>query len=59
MLDFARNLYLSLGGHVELPNKGFINPLRGYVENKAGGVEERFRRTTQLNLDRAFPLSPH
>jgi hypothetical protein len=38
--DLALNLFLSLGGHVELPDdKIFINPLPGYVEDKAGDAE--------------------
>ena len=40
MPDLAFTLFLSLGGHAELPcDKIFINPLPGYVENKAGDVE--------------------
>ena len=32
----ALSLFLRLGGHVELPeDKVFIDPLPGYVENKA------------------------
>jgi hypothetical protein len=35
--DLALNLFLRLGGHVELSDdKVFINPLPGHVENKAG-----------------------
>ena len=38
--DVALSLFLSLGGHVELPcDKIFINPLPGYVENKAAFAE--------------------
>ncbi len=38
--DLAFSLFLSLGGHVELPcDKIFINPLPGYVENKAAFAE--------------------
>jgi len=34
--DLAFSLFLSLGGHVELPcDNIFINPLPGYVENEA------------------------
>ncbi len=41
--NLAFTLFLSLGGHAELPcDKIFINPLPGYVENKAGTPESRF-----------------
>ena len=36
MPDLALNLFLSLGGHVELfDDKGFISPLEDLVENKS------------------------
>jgi hypothetical protein len=39
----ALSLFLRLGGHVELPeDKVFIDPLPGYVENKAAFAESRF-----------------
>jgi hypothetical protein len=41
--DLALNLFLSLGGHVELlTTSSFISPLPGYVENKAAFAESRF-----------------
>jgi len=42
--DLSLNLFLSLGGHVELPDdEVFHNPLGGYVENKPceGAAEAR------------------
>jgi hypothetical protein len=40
MPDLALNLFLRLGGHVELTNyESFISPLPGYVESIAGGPE--------------------
>jgi hypothetical protein len=42
--DLALSLFLSLGGHVELPyDTIFITPPPGYVENKAGTPESRFQ----------------
>jgi hypothetical protein len=36
LLDLALTLFSSLGGHVEPPDgEVFINPLGGYVEDKA------------------------
>ena len=40
LADLALNLFFRLGGHEELPDeRSFINPLPGYVENKAGDAE--------------------
>jgi hypothetical protein len=37
------NFFLSLGGHVDLlTTASFINPLAGYVENKAAFAERYF-----------------
>jgi hypothetical protein len=42
--DLALSLFLSLGGHLERPcDKILINPLPGYVENKAAFAESRFQ----------------
>ena len=46
MPDLALNLFLSLGGHVELPDdRSFISPMPGYVENKAGDAETLYVST--------------
>ncbi len=50
--DLALTLFLRLGGHVELPNKSFIRPLPGYVENKPGDPERVYARRNGLQLVR-------
>lgn len=51
--DLALSLFLSLGGHVELPyDTIFITLPPGYVENKAGRPESRFQ--SAVTFDKAL-----
>jgi hypothetical protein len=50
MPDLMLNLFLSLGGHVDLlTTASFINPLPGHVENKAAFAERYFPSTVTFD----------